>query len=58
MRATYLIDDHNQNAGGKVSATALASYASLPSLTLVLEIYERYLLHHRKFHSVQDFPYT
>lgn len=58
MKTTFLIDDHNQNAGGKVSATALASYASLPKLTLVLEINERYLLHHGKFHSVQDFPYT
>lgn len=58
METTFLIDDHNQNAGDKVSATALASYASLPKLTLVLEINERYLLHHGKFHSVQDFPYT
>lgn len=58
MKTTFLIDDHNQNAGGKVSATALASYASLPKLTLVLEIYERYLLHHGKFHSIQDFSYT
>lgn len=33
------------------------SLSSDGALTVIFKIYERYLLHQRKFHSIQDFPY-